>query len=173
MIWYFFGEGSFFDLFENKRTLFLQILVGAIFGAIAALIAIQIIRIPAIEEALKNYTNLMARLKLTLPLIILISIAAGVGEEILFRAVIQNLIGLWPAAIIFVAIHGYLNPLNWRISIYGIYLVLTSASFGYLYTNLGIWSAAMAHATFDFVLLFYVKHDLLYPEPDHHHDEEE
>ena len=134
--------------------------------------AIQIIRIPSIQEASKKYTNLIARLKLTIPLIILISIAAGIGEEILFRAVIQRFIGLWPAAIVFVAIHGYLNPMNWRISVYGIYLVLVAASFGYLNDHLGIWSAAIAHATFDFVLLFYVKHDLLFPEPDHHSHEE-
>jgi len=172
IIWYFFGKTDFWLLLENKRNPFLQILVGLLFGGISALIAIQIIRVPAIEKASRKYSQLMARLKLTMPLIILISIAAGVGEEILFRAVIQNLIGLWPAAVIFVAIHGYLNPMNWGISLYGIYLVIIAACFGYLYNNLGIWSAAMAHAIFDFVLLYYVKNDLLYPKTDHHHEEE-
>jgi len=150
----------------------LQLLVGTLLGAISALVAIQIIRIPAIQNASKKYTDIISRIQLTLPLVVLISISAGLGEEILFRLVIQNLIGLWPAALIFVAIHGYLNPMNWRISIYGFYLVLIAASFGYLYNNLGIWSATMAHATFDFVLLFYVKYDLLFPKPDYHHDEE-
>ena len=172
-IWTLAIDENFFSIFENKRSVFLQLITGLFIGLIAALLAIQIIRTPAIENSTKRYTRIMKRLSLNLPIIILVSISAGVGEEILFRGVLQKLIGLWPAAILFVAIHGYLNPMDWRISIYGVYLVLLAAAFGYLYENQGIWSPILAHAAFDFVILMFIKKDLLYPEHITHSDEEE
>ena len=87
-------------------------------------------------------------------LIIFISFCAGVGEEILFRGVLQPLIGIWITAVLFVAIHGYLNPVNWRISIYGIYLTLVIGIIGHLTDWLGLTTAIIAHMIID-VILFY------------------
>ena len=168
---YFFSESSFWSIFENKRNVFLQTTTGLLFGGISAILAIQLVRIPFLESSTSKYTKLLQRLNLSIPMIIFISLSAGVGEEILFRGALQNILGLWPAAIIFVAIHGYLNPMDWKISVYGIFLVFVSAAFGYLFNNQGIYSPIIAHAVFDLVLLLYVKNNLLYPKE--HHDEEE
>jgi len=79
-----------------------------------------------------------------------------VGEEILFRGAFQPLFGLWIVAIVFVAIHGYLNLFDWKISIYGLYMVLVAAGFGYLFSGFGIIAASSAHFAFDVIMLRYL-----------------
>lgn len=171
VLMYFFSEASLWSIFENKRSIGLQLLTGSLFGCITAVLAIQIVRIPFLEASTRKYTRILESLQLSIPMIIFISLSAGIGEEILFRGALQYLIGLWPAAIIFVAIHGYLNPFDWKISVYGVFLVFISAAFGYLFKNQGIYAPIMAHAVFDLILLLYVKNNLLHPIENH--DEEE
>ncbi|NND77970.1 MAG: CPBP family intramembrane metalloprotease [Flavobacteriales bacterium] len=172
VLMHFFSDDAFLIIFENKRSLVLQIATGVLFGAASAMLAIQLVRIPFMENSTSKYTKMLQKLNLSIPMIIFISFAAGIGEEILFRGAIQNILGLWPAAIIFVAIHGYLNPMDWKISVYGVFLVFVSAAFGYLFNNQGIYSPILAHTVFDLILLFYVKNNILHT-TEHYHDEEE
>ena len=79
--------------------------------------------------------------------------SAGFGEEILFRACIQQYWGIWITAIFFVAIHGYLNPKDWRLSIYGLFMTFIIVIIGYMYQFFGLWSAIFAHFAIDLYLL--------------------
>ena len=83
-----------------------------------------------------------------------ISFCAGFGEEILFRVGIQQYLGVVITSVFFVAIHGYLNPFNWRFSMYGLivlpFILLLSYGYGYF----GLWFAISAHFSYDAVLLF-------------------
>src|SRR5690606_14751744 len=83
---------------------------------------------------------------------LVLSLCAGIGEELFFRAGIQPFLGIWWTAILFVFIHGYLDPRNWRISIYGLVMVGIIAWFGYRFETIGIVAAMIAHAAFDFIL---------------------
>ncbi len=84
--------------------------------------------------------------------IILVSLCAGIGEEIFFRAALQPIIGIWPTAIIFVILHGYINPRNWRISIYGFFMIIIMLGIGYLYETVGLISVMVAHTVIDIIL---------------------
>lgn len=85
------------------------------------------------------------------------SFCAGVGEEILFRGAVQHYIHLWPTAVIFVLIHGYLNIKDKTMFIYGVFLIFVSGSFGYLYKYLGIYAAISAHFIYDVIMFGYMK----------------
>ena len=74
-----------------------------------------------------------------------ISCCAGVGEELLFRGAVQYWLGVPLTAIIFVALHGYLNPRNARVSVYGAYLVLCMWGFGLIVDRMGLLPAMVAH----------------------------
>ncbi|MDQ3536108.1 MAG: CPBP family intramembrane metalloprotease, partial [Bacteroidota bacterium] len=87
--------------------------------------------------------------------IILVSLCAGIGEEIFFRAALQPIIGIWPTAIIFVILHCYINPRNWRISIYGFFMIIIMLGIGYLYETVGLISVMVAHTVID-IILFYM-----------------
>ena len=93
--------------------------------------------------------------------IVIVSICAGVGEEILFRGILQSYFGIWITAVGFVAIHGYLNPLDWRISIYGAYMTAAIIAIGYLNQLYGLTSAMIAHTIIDIIL--FVKLTREYP----------
>jgi hypothetical protein len=125
-------------------------------GILGALLAISLINAPFFIKEKQKYHELINNWTWTNEGIIFISICAGVGEELLFRAGIQPFLGLWPTAFIFVLIHGYLNPWNWRISIYGSVMVLYIAVLGFLFEKAGILSAMVAHAAFDAILLFFM-----------------
>ena len=83
----------------------------------------------------------------------MISFCAGVGEELLFRGALQYWLGVPLTAIGFVALHGYLNPRDARVSVYGIYLVLCMFAYGLLAERMGLLPAMIAHVLFDVVLL--------------------
>ena len=103
---------------------------------------------------LEKYKTLINTFELDLPLIFFVSFCAGFGEETLFRGVLQPLLGIWVTALIFVAIHGYLNPNNWKISIYGAYLTIAIGIIGYLSDYFGLTTAIISHMVID-VILFY------------------
>ena len=172
LLLYFFSDFTFIQIFENKVGITLQVITGILFGSISSLLAIQLIRHPKLESSTKRYTRILESLNLSMSKIVIISIAAGVGEEILFRGCLQPMLGLWPVAVIFVLLHGYINPLDWKITVYGMFLILASAGFGYLFQNQGIYAPVLAHGVFDFIILFYVKNKMLHPEDDHHEIEE-
>lgn len=90
--------------------------------------------------------------------ILFYSFCAGLGEEILFRGAIQAYIHIWPTAIIFVLLHGYVNPKDLKTSIYGVFLILVSAGFGYMMKYWGIYAAMSAHFIYDVIMFSYLKY---------------
>jgi len=148
-----------FDLhawFFPKNGL-IQSIVGVAYGVIVAAIASWITSRKFMEKVRSKYARLFLGINFSWFDVFFISICAGVGEEILFRFALQSLTGIWIAAIIFVAIHGYLNYKDWALSVYGLYMVVASAGFGYMAVKWGLLSAMIAHATVDIYLLTQVK----------------
>lgn len=131
----------------------LQLAAGLVSGLVIAFIAQWIINTPFMQKVNARYANMLGRFELSLSEIFFISICAGVGEEILFRGAIQPLIGIVLTALVFVAIHGYINPKNWRLSIYGFYMTAAMVGIGYMAAKLGLISAIVAHTIIDVYLL--------------------
>lgn len=152
LIFIIFNDNSFLSIFKTKSSIYIEIYMGVLFGILAGTTAWDIVNSKLINPALNKYKKLIVDLNLKLSTIIFVSMCAGVGEEIMFRGVLQPLLGIWITAILFVAIHGYLNPTDWRLSIYGIYMTLIIAVIG-LFTQLfGLTSAMIAHAIIDVIL---------------------
>jgi uncharacterized protein len=130
-----------------------QILYGIVSGFVIAFIAQWIISLPIMEKVNARYSNMLGRFELSLSEILIVSVCAGVGEEILFRGAMQPLLGIFLTAMIFVAIHGYINPNNWRLSIYGFYMVLAMIGIGLMASQIGLVAAIIAHTVIDVYLL--------------------
>ncbi len=104
------------------------------------------------EQQAADMTKILTEMDTTLYFIVallVIAVLPGIGEEFLFRGVLQNQIfrisgnvhlSIWMAAAVFSAIH---------VQFYGfIPRMLLGALFGYLYVWTGsFWVAAIAHAT--------------------------
>lgn len=93
----------------------------------------------------------------TLPQLLLISLLAGVGEEALFRGVLQPLladyIGLPLALILVSLLFGLLHCISLP---YVVFASVLGAAFGALYAGTGnILVPAAAHTSYDFAALVY------------------
>ncbi len=145
-------------LFDGKMSLTIQLGSGFAYGIITALLGWELVKIKYLRTTLLFFVDLIQPLKLSFVEIVLISICAGVGEELFFRGAIQPLIGIWITAIIFVALHGYLNPKNLKLSLYGIFMTFIIVGMGYLAKELGLLAAMMAHTMVDIVLIYKLSH---------------
>jgi membrane protease YdiL (CAAX protease family) len=132
-----------------------QVLYGSVFGLGTGGLGLLLVRRKSMSKFNLLFSDLFSRAKPGIFHIIFYSTCAAVGEEVLFRGAIQQWIFVWPTAVLFVLLHGYLNPRKIMLFIYGLFLILVSAGFGYLYYFYGIWSAITAHMLFD-ILMFWV-----------------
>lgn len=130
-----------------------QLIWGIGIGLASSILALLLISAPFFTDERHYYRGLIESFPWTPWTIMFVSACAGVGEEWFFRAGLQPLVGIWWASVIFVALHGYLNPANWRISVYGLVMVGVIAGFGYLFMEIGFWATALAHSVFDWVLI--------------------
>ena len=137
-------------------ALWKQLAVGVPLGLVLGFAAWGIVSMPFMESIRSKYSKLIAKFGLGWNEILFVSFCAGFGEELLFRGSLQYLLGIWTTAIIFVALHGYINPRDWRISVYGLFMTLAIASLGYATEHIGIWSAVVAHTIIDIILFRFL-----------------
>lgn len=152
-----FGQDiSIKELFFIGKPIYIQLGIGALYGALTALLAVCLVNFKTMDSMTGVFIKMFSNLNVRLEDIVFYSFCAGFGEELLFRAGLQPIFGIWPTAIFFVAIHGYLNPRNWKMLIYGLLLVFISAGFGYLFDWYGIFAAIIAHMIFDIIMFYYL-----------------
>ena len=134
-----------------------QVLWGSLAGMCIAVVAHLMIASPLLREVNTSYARMLGRFQLSFSEVLLISLSAGVGVEILFRGAIQPFLGVAVTSVLFVAVHGYLNPKDWRLSVYGVFMTIGIAWLGYLAETQGLLSAIIGHTIIDVYLLIYLQ----------------
>ena len=147
------GGPDFSTLLTIKSPLWQQVGIGLTTGTAAGFIAWWMIQSNWMTPVRDKYAGLIGMFRLKPWHVVYISLCAGIGEEILFRGVIQPYLGVWITAVLFVAIHGYLNPMDKRIFGYGLYMTLVIGLIGYQAEWFGLYTAMAAHTAIDVVLL--------------------
>ena len=156
------------NYFLFGAPVYLQLIIGSGYGIISAFLAWQLINSPRLQNVKTEYVGFLSSLKLRMPEVIFISFCAGIGEELLFRGAIQPYLGIFFTSLIFVAIHGYLNPKNLEITWYGILMTLVIIGIGNMYEKIGVFSAMAAHFWIDVILLLYInRYHKKLPETNH------
>ncbi|MFZ5554321.1 MAG: CPBP family intramembrane glutamic endopeptidase [Bacteroidota bacterium] len=153
VIHYFFSDENWQTVFENKIHPFWQLAGGIVFGFLTARLGWLIVRSKLLSPVRSKYEGIIGQFGLSGAGIVFVSFCAGTGEELLFRAAIQPQLGIIITSIGFVALHGYLNPFDWRVSLYGLYLTLVIGFIGWMFEEAGIWFCISAHTVIDIVLL--------------------
>lgn len=156
-IHYFTFSDSFLCLFSSEYSFYIELLIGITTGWGIATIGWRIMCLNFMEKDLNKYLNLFSFKDLSFPVILFVSISAGIGEEIFFRGVLQPFLGVVITGVLFVAIHGYINPKNWRISIYGLYMTIGIIVIGVLTEKVGLITAIISHTVIDITLLLKTK----------------
>lgn len=143
-------------LLGNKSP-YLQTAAGIFFGSLSSLLAIALVNGRRFRAVRTFFEEMIHEIDPPFLHIVFYSVCAGIGEEILFRAGIQPLVGIWPTAFIFVLLHGYIHPYNLNLSIYGLFLVVISAGFGYLFKYFGLTAAVLSHIIYDITMFTVLK----------------
>ena len=162
----FFQDTTWTEFLEVKNMYLVSIGFGLEFGFAYAFIAYLFMKAPFFDQLPNRVDRMMDQLPLTYADGIFLSICAGIGEELLFRAGIQPLIGPWITSVVFVALHGYLNPWNWKFSMYGLIVLpfIVVISFGFV--RFGLWFSIAAHFAYDAVLfVMMIKEKKTYTNP--------
>lgn len=145
-------SGSWQFIFLGRWPLYTQVPLGIVLGLVMGFGLKQLLKWPVLGPTTLKYSEMIADLGLSRAEYIFLSVCAGIGEEILFRGCIQEYAGVWITAIGFVALHGYINPMNWRVSIYGLTLCFLFAGVGYLMMYTGIYTCILIHMVVDIIL---------------------
>ncbi len=146
------------DLFpDNLQDWGLQLGAGIVYGWLSSLLMLQLLRRRVMDAARTVFSNLMQRFRMRTVDIVFISLCAGMGEELLFRGGIQPWIGVWATAVVFIALHGYLDLKDKPVLVYGLFMVVVCAGFGYLMRFMGILTAITAHTVIDILLMKYLR----------------
>jgi len=150
---YFFSDHSFWQQFNSEYSIIIQVCTGFVFGLLSGICCWMVIRSEWMLSTREKYINRIRALNLNYQDIILVSVCAGVGEEMLFRGVIQEFMGVWLTSVVFVGIHGYYDFRNRRIFLYGLLMTIIIIGVGYLFAEMGIIAPIVAHFVIDVILL--------------------
>ncbi len=139
------GMLDYFGLREPGKPLLQGLGLG--FAMIVALVIVGLI-MQAAGVSQQNEAIGPIQAIMTLPLALAVSLSAALGEEILFRGIIQKHIGVWAQAVVFGLLHAYQG-------VYGVLITtLVAVLFGYIVKwRRTLWLPIAAHFTFDFIQL--------------------
>jgi hypothetical protein len=154
-LWYF-EEINPLEILDLNQLINPKTLLGLSWGMIYAVFSMSIFQLKIFGNELDRQEKLIQSMNLNLLDKIFLSFCAGFGEEILFRVGVQHWLGIWITSILFIAIHGYLNPKKWRLSLYGILLLPFILSLGYWFSPMGIWFCIAAHFSYDLMLFISI-----------------
>ena len=153
---YYFNDLAFVDFISLSDFKPVPIVYGLQFGVFYAFIAYLFMKAPFFEKIPVKVNKLVQNMKLSVVDGLFLSLCAGVGEELLFRQGIQSFTGVLITSILFVALHGYLNPFNLRFSVYGLIVLPFILLISYGLDVFGIWFCIAAHFAYDAVLFTFM-----------------
>ncbi len=156
---YFIEGVNWLSVLELENLVHPYTFLGLIWGVLFAFISSFFFSKNNEETDINQQRKLLLSLNLNFSDKVFISFCAGFGEEILFRSSLQYWLGIWITSVVFIAIHGYLNPKKPKLALYGILLIPFIASLGYALKPLSLWFCIAAHFSYDLILLLNLKEE--------------
>jgi membrane protease YdiL (CAAX protease family) len=140
-----------------------QLLVGQVLALIAAAVSWVLFRVTANSASSARTIASYGRLDLSGLNPLWISIAAAIGEEMLFRAALQPLLGVWIVSLLFLLTHVPVyrfRKLDGATLAQAASVFIGSVVLGYVFQYVGLLAAMLVHAWIDIVGLMIVRHTL-------------
>lgn len=137
-----------------------QVLVGQGLALVAALASYAVYRLTADSASTARTIESYARLDLRGFNPLWISIAAAIGEEMLFRAALQPFLGVWIVSLLFLVTHVPIyrfRKLDRATLAQAAGLFGCSVALGYVYDYVGLLAAILVHLWIDVVGLMVVR----------------
>lgn len=151
------------SVFRGPMAFGEQLLYGLGLSALAAVASYLSFRMTAQSEATRNTITAYGRLDLSGLNPVWISLAAAIGEELLFRAALQPLLGVWITSLVFLLTHTpvyQFRRLNIATLVQAVGVFGASVALGFIYQYVGLLAAMMVHTALDVVGLYVVRNVL-------------
>jgi membrane protease YdiL (CAAX protease family) len=151
-------------VFTRPATPTMQLLIGQGLALLAAAMSWLLFRLTASSASSARTVQSYARLDLRGLNPLWIAIAAAIGEEMLFRAALQPLLGVWIVSLLFLLTHVPVYrfrkldaaTLAQAASVFG-----GSVLLGFVFEYVGLIAAMLVHAWIDIVGLLIVRQAIL------------
>lgn len=156
------------SVFVGPMNVGTQLLFGLGLSALAAAGSYVSFRMTASSESTRKTIAAYARLDLSGLNPVWISLAAAIGEELLFRAALQPLLGVWITSVIFLLTHTpvyQFRKLDKATLVQAAGVFGASVALGVIYQYVGLLAAVLVHVAIDVVGLYVVRNALRQPGP--------
>lgn len=155
-----YNHGRSLDVFAGPMALMWQIIVGQGLALVAAIACWGLFRLSADSEASARTIESYARLDLEGHNPLFMALAAAIGEELLFRAALQPLLGVWITSLVFVLTHVPVYRFKrfdaaTLVQVAGLFA--TSVALGFIFQYVGLLAAMLVHLWIDIVGLLIVR----------------
>lgn len=160
LLQFYFNDSTFINFMDIESYSILHLFLGLELGVVYGFISYFFVRSPFFENMPNRIDHLVKAMNLKVYHGIFLSFCAAVGEELLFRAGLQSFLGPIFCSLLFVALHGYLNPMNLRFSVYGLIVLPFILLISYGLEPFGLLFCMAAHFSYDAILFtFMIKED--------------
>ncbi len=148
-------------LFARPAGPLTQLLVGQVLALVAASASWLLFKLTSHSASSARTIQSYARLDLRGLNPLWISIAAAIGEEMLFRAALQPLLGVWIVSLIFLLTHVPVyrfRKMDGATMAQAASVFVGSVVLGYVFQYVGLLAAMLVHMWIDIVGLLIVRH---------------
>jgi len=145
------------DPLFSAEHLALRLVIGAAIGsALAILNAVLVARLPAFERVRRLAHHAVEGIEPRWHTMLIVALAAGVGEEFFFRGALDPLVGPWFTALGFVIVHGAIKIRDRNGLAFAGFLYAASIGLSALHGWQGLEAAMAAHTAYDLVMLVFL-----------------
>lgn len=151
-ILYYFNATTFMiPVVIGKANVWIQVGSGVAGGFLLSGITWLMGKWKYLDDVNFDYTLRLGIFNFSFQEILFLSFCAGVGEEIVFRGMIQPWLGILTTSFMFIGLHGYMSYSSWPKVIFGLILLFVGTLLGVLGEYVGLLSAIIAHILYDIV----------------------
>lgn len=151
-ILYYFNATTFMiPVVIGKVNVWIQVGAGVAGGFLLSAITWLMGKWKYLDDVNFDFTLRLGIFNFSLQEILFLSFCAGVGEEIVFRGMIQPWLGILTTSFMFIALHGYMSYSSWPKVIFGLILFAVGTILGILGEYLGLLAAIVAHIIYDVI----------------------
>jgi membrane protease YdiL (CAAX protease family) len=151
ILYYFNATEFMIPVIIGKMSVWWQLLLGVAGGFVLSGMTWLMGQWKYLDDVNFDYTLRLGIFNFSFQEILFLSFCAGVGEEIVFRGMIQPWLGILTTSFMFIALHGYLSYSSWPKVIFGLILFAVGTLLGILGAYVGLLAAIVAHILYDIV----------------------
>ncbi len=151
ILYYFNATAFMIPVVIGKVNLWIQVGAGIAGGFLLSGITWLMGKWKYLNDVNFDYTLRLGIFNFSLQEILFLSFCAGVGEEIVFRGMIQPWLGILTTSFLFIALHGYMSYSSWPKVIFGLILFSVGTILGILGEYIGLLAAIVAHIIYDII----------------------